>query len=131
MDYNRVCLILAVLEKRLGLKFYQNDVYLNVIGGMTIGEPAADLAIAASLISSLTDRVVPDDLLVIGELGLAGEVRAVSHLDQRVREAARLGFTRAIVPFRNTEKRPLDIEGIKILPVRGVYEVMAHLKEQL
>lgn len=131
LDYNRVCLILAVLEKRLGLKFYQNDVYLNVIGGMTIGEPAADLAIAASLISSLTDRVVPDDLLVIGELGLAGEVRAVSHLDQRVREAARLGFTRAIVPFRNTEKRPLDIEGIKILPVRGVYEVMAHLKEQL
>ncbi len=129
VDYNRVYLILAVLEKRLGLKFYQNDVYLNVVGGLSIGEPAADLAIAAAMISSLTDRIVPDDLLVIGELGLAGEIRAVSNLEQRVREAARLGFTRAIVPYRNTEKRPLKVEGMKILPVRGVYEVLKELKE--
>lgn len=129
VDYNRVYLILAVLEKRLGLKFYQNDVYLNVVGGLSIGEPAADLAIAAAMISSLTDRIVPDDLLVIGELGLAGEIRAVSNLEQRVREAARLGFTRAIVPFRNTEKRPLNVEGMLIIPVRGVYEVLKELKE--
>ncbi|MBQ9779932.1 MAG: DNA repair protein RadA [Clostridia bacterium] len=129
VDYNRVYLILAVLEKRLGLKFYQNDVYLNVVGGLSIGEPAADLAIAAAMISSLTDRIVPDDLLVIGELGLAGEIRAVSNLEQRVREAARLGFTRAIVPFRNTEKRPLKVEGMKIIPVRGVYEVLKELKD--
>ncbi len=129
VDYNRVYLILAVLEKRLGLKFYQNDVYLNVVGGLSIGEPAADLAIAAAMISSLTDRIVPDDLLVIGELGLAGEIRAVSNLEQRVREAARLGFTRAIVPYRNTEKRPLKVEGMKIIPVRGVYEVLKELKE--
>ncbi|MBE6558568.1 MAG: DNA repair protein RadA [Ruminococcaceae bacterium] len=129
VDYNRVYLILAVLEKRLGLKFYQNDVYLNVVGGLSIGEPAADLAIAAAMISSLTDRIVPDDLLVIGELGLAGEIRAVSNLEQRVREAARLGFTRAIVPYRNTEKRPLKVEGMRIIPVRGVYEVLKELKE--
>lgn len=129
VDYNRVYLILAVLEKRLGLKFYQNDVYLNVVGGLSIEEPAADLAIAAAMISSLTDRIVPDDLLVIGELGLAGEIRAVSNLEQRVREAARLGFTRAIVPFRNAEKRPLKVEGMKIIPVRGVYEVLKELKE--
>ena len=129
VDYNRIYLILAVLEKRLGLKFYQNDVYLNVVGGLSIGEPAADLAIAAAMISSLTDRIVPDDLLVIGELGLAGEIRAVSNLEQRVREAARLGFTRAIVPYRNTEKRPLKIVGMKIIPVRGVYEVLKELKE--
>ncbi len=128
VDYNRVYLILAVLEKRLGLKFYQNDVYLNVIGGLSLGEPAADLAIAAALISSLTDRVVPDDLLVIGELGLAGECRAVSNLEQRVREAARLGFTKAIVPYRNIEKRPLKIDGMKIIPVKGVYEVLKELK---
>lgn len=128
MDYNRVYLILAVLEKRLGLKFYQNDVYLNVVGGLSIGEPAADLAIAASLISSLTDRIVPDDLIVIGELGLAGECRAVSNLEQRVREAARLGFTKAIVPYRNIEKRPMKAEGIKIIPVKGVYEVLKELK---
>ena len=124
-----MCLILAVLEKRLNLKFYQNDVYLNVVGGLSISEPAADLAIAAAMISSLTDRIVPDDLLVIGELGLAGEIRAVSNLEQRVREAARLGFTRAIVPYRNTEKRPLKVEGMKIIPVRGVYEVLRELKE--
>lgn len=129
IEYNRMYLILAVLEKRLGLKFYQNDVYMNVIGGLSIGEPAADLAIATALISSLTDRVVPDDLIVIGELGLAGECRAVSNLEMRVREAARLGFTQAIVPYRNIEKRPVKVDGMKIIPVRGVYEVLKELKD--
>ena len=128
VDYNRMCLILAVLEKRLGLKFYQNDVYMNVIGGLSISEPAADLALAAALVSSLTDRVVPDDLIVIGELGLAGECRAVSNLEMRVREAARLGFTRAIVPYRNIEKRKITVEGMTIIPVRSVYEVIKELK---
>ncbi|MBQ5725507.1 MAG: DNA repair protein RadA [Clostridia bacterium] len=128
VDYNRMCLILAVLEKRLGLKFYQNDVYMNVIGGLSISEPAADLALAAALVSSLTDRVVPDDLIVIGELGLAGECRAVSNLEMRVREAARLGFTRAIVPYRNIEKRKITVEGMTIIPVRSIYEVIKELK---
>ena len=128
VEYNRMCLILAVLEKRLGLKFYQNDVYMNVIGGLSIGEPAADLAIATALVSSLTDRVVPDDLIVIGELGLAGECRAVANPEMRVREAARLGFTRAIVPYRNVEKRPIEVEGMKIIPVKSVYEVIKELK---
>ena len=73
VDYNRLCLIIAVLEKRLGLKFYQNDVYVNVIGGLHVDEPATDAAIALALISSLTDRCVPDDLIAIGELGLSGE----------------------------------------------------------
>ncbi len=128
VDYNRMCLILAVLEKRLGLKFYQNDVYMNVIGGLSLGEPAADLAIATALVSSLTDRVVPDDLIVMGELGLAGECRAIANPEQRVREAARLGFTRAIVPYRNVEKRPLVVEGMKIIPVKSIYEVIKELK---
>jgi DNA repair protein RadA/Sms len=128
VEYNRMCLILAVLEKRLGLKFYQNDVYMNVIGGLSVGEPAADLAIATALVSSLTDRVVPDDLIVMGELGLAGECRAVSNLEQRVREAARLGFTRAIVPYRNVEKRPIEVEGMTIVPVKSVFEVIRELK---
>lgn len=128
VDYNRMCLILAVLEKRLGLKFYQNDVYMNVIGGLSISEPAADLALAAALVSSLTDRVVPDDLIVIGELGLAGECRAVSNLEMRVREASRLGFTRAIVPYRNIEKRKITVEGMTIIPVRSIYEVIKELK---
>jgi DNA repair protein RadA/Sms len=128
VDYNRVCLILAVLEKRLGLKFYQNDVYLNVVGGLSIDEPAADLAIATALISSLTDKIIPDDLIIIGELGLAGECRAVSNPELRVREAARLGFTKAIIPYKNTEKRPIKVDGMKIIPVRGIYEVINHLK---
>ena len=129
VDYNRMCLILAVLEKRLGLKFYQNDVYMNVIGGLSISEPAADLAIAAALVSSLTDRVVPDDLIIIGELGLAGECRAVTNLELRVKEAARLGFTRAIVPYRNVEKRKIAVDGMKIIPVKGIFEVIKELKE--
>ena len=129
VDYNRMCLILAVLEKRLGLKFYQNDVYMNVIGGLSISEPAADLAIAAALVSSLTDRVVPDDLIIIGELGLAGECRAVTNLELRVREAARLGFTRAIVPYRNVEKRKIAVDGMTIIPVKGISEVLDELKE--
>jgi DNA repair protein RadA/Sms len=79
-------------------------------------------------VSSLTDRVVPDDLIVMGELGLAGECRAVTNLEQRVREAARLGFTRAIVPYRNVEKRPLAVEGMTLIPVKSVFEVIKELK---
>ena len=85
---------------------------------------------ATSLISSLTDRVVPDELMVIGELGLAGEVRSVYNLEQRVHEAVRLGFTRAIVPFRNVEKRPMNIQGVEVIPVRSVYEILKTLKAQ-
>ncbi|MBO5898903.1 MAG: DNA repair protein RadA [Clostridia bacterium] len=130
MDYNRLCLILAVLEKRLGLRFSQNDVYLNVIGGLRIDEPAADAAMALALISSQTDRVIPDDLIAVGELGLAGECRAVSHLDLRVREAARLGFRRAIVPYRNIEKRPIQCEGIEIIPIRTIYDTLKLLNAE-
>ena len=130
MDYNRVCLILAVLEKRLGLRFSQNDVYLNVIGGLRIDEPAADAAMALALISSQTDRVIPDDLIAVGELGLAGECRAVSHLDLRVREAARLGFRRAIVPYRNIEKRPIQCEGIELIPIRTIYDTLKFLNAE-
>jgi len=130
IDYNRMCLIIAVLEKRLGMKFYQNDVYLNVIGGLHLDEPASDLSVALALISSLTDRLVPDDLIAIGELGLAGECRAVSNLEQRVKEAARLGFTKAIVPYRNTEKRALKVDGMQIIPIKGIYEALGLLKQQ-
>jgi len=131
IDYNRMCLIIAVLEKRLGLKFYQNDVYLNVIGGLKLDEPATDLSVAMALISSLTDRIIPDRLIAIGELGLAGECRAVSNLEGRVKEAARLGFTTALVPFRNVEKRPLDqLDSIRIVPIRGIFEVLSQMKSQ-
>ena len=127
IDYNRTCLILAVLEKRLGLKFSGSDVYLNVIGGLEIDEPASDLGIAMALISSLTDKKVPDALIAIGEVGLAGEIRGVSHVEQRVREAARLGFTDALLPTHNAQSCPV-IDGITVHPVKNIYDILKFLK---
>lgn len=127
IDYNRTYLILAVLEKRLGLKFSAHDVYLNVIGGMRIDEPASDLGIALALISSLTERIIPDDLIAIGELGLAGECRGIANVEQRVREAARLGFTRAIIPQHNLP-HCVEISGIQIIPAKNVYDILKFLK---
>ena len=125
-----MCLIIAVLEKRLGLKFYQNDVYMNVIGGLRLDEPASDLSVALALISSVTDRVIPDDLIALGEVGLAGECRAIANLEVRVKEAARLGFTTAVVPYRNVEKRALEIPSIRLIPVKGIYEALGLLREK-
>ena len=129
IDYNRLCLILAVLEKRLGLKFSTNDVYLNVIGGLEIDEPASDLAIAMALISSLTDKKIPDDLIAIGEIGLAGECRAISSIEQRVKEAARLGFTKALIPITNASNCP-KIQDITVYPIKSVYDVLKFLKTE-
>lgn len=127
IDYNRTYLILAVLEKRLGLKFSANDVYLNVIGGMRIDEPASDLGIALALISSLTDRPIPDELIAIGELGLSGECRAVANIEGRVKEAARLGFTTAVVPLNNIQSCE-GISGIKVVAAKNVYDILKFLK---
>jgi DNA repair protein RadA/Sms len=126
MDNNRIFLILAVLEKRLGLRFSSNDVYMNVIGGMRLDEPASDAAAALALISSITDKIIPEDLLAIGEIGLAGECRAVSSLETRVKEAERLGFQRVIIPYRNIEKRPIDAK-IRLIPIKSVYEMLSLL----
>lgn len=129
IDYNRTCLILAVLEKRLGLKFSSNDVYLNVIGGLEIDEPASDLGIAMALISSLTDKKIPDDLIAIGEIGLAGECRGISSIEQRVKEAARLGFATALIPASNAANCP-KIDGIKIYAIKTIYDVLKFLKAE-
>ena len=127
IDYNRLCLILAVLEKRLGLKFSGNDVYLNVIGGLEIDEPASDLGIAMALISSLTDKKVPDSLIAIGEIGLAGEIRGVSHVEQRVNEAARLGFSDVLLPAHNAESCA-KTDAIRIHAVKNIYDIIRFLK---
>ncbi len=129
IDYTRTYLILAILEKRLGLRFSQNDVYLNVIGGLDLDEPAADLAIALALISSLTDTVIPDDLIAIGELGLSGECRGVANVSQRVKEAARLGFTKAVIPTRNFEHDKFECD-IELIPIKNVYDVLKVIKNQ-
>jgi len=104
-DSGRLAMVLAVLEARCGVQIGANDVYLNVAGGLRIGEPAADLAVAAALVSSLTGEPVPADAVVFGEIGLSGEVRAVSQTDTRLKEAAKLGFSTAIIPARRSVAR--------------------------
>ena len=127
-DYNRMCLLIAVLEKRMGLKFYENDVYLNVAGGIRLDEPSADLSIAMSLISGITDKVIPDNLIAFGELGLAGEVRAVSHIEYRVKEAIRLGFTKILLPEKNLTANIKAPKGVEIVGVGNIYQVLLHMR---
>lgn len=129
VDYNRACLIIAVLEKRLGLKFYQNDIYLNVTGGLRLDDPSADLGIALALISGITDRMLPNDLIAFGEIGLAGECRAVSHCDYRVKEAARLGFRTIVFPKKN-EKKILTKTAALLRGISSVYDALAFLGEK-
>jgi len=97
-DSGRLAMVLAVLEARCGLSLGDRDVYLNVAGGLRISEPAADLAAAAALASSALDQALPQDCVVFGEISLSGEVRAVSRMDSRLKEAAKLGFRRALGP---------------------------------
>lgn len=127
IDYNRMCLLLAVLEKRLGLRFSACDVYLNVVGGLRIDEPAADAAIALALCSTMKDIPVPTDLIVSGEVGLSGEVRAVSCSEQRAREAARIGFKQIALPKRTVAKKPVEVKGAEIMPISGVYDLISLL----
>jgi len=105
-DYNRAAMLLAVLEKRGGLKVSQCDAYLNIIGGLTLDEPAADLAAILALASSYLDKPIPNDLAAIGEVGLTGELRSVNNLEQRLSEVHRLGFKKCIVPRRKGRKSP-------------------------
>src|SRR5438552_229880 len=114
-DYNRVCLLLAVLEKRAGVPLASQDVFVNVAGGGRVMEPAADLAVLVAAASSYMDRPVRGDVVVLGEVGLTGEVRAVTGLEARLREAAQLGFTQAVVPRSNlleTPRPPLEAHGV-------------------
>lgn len=117
-DYNRLNLIIAVLEKRCKLFFGTSDTYLNIIGGLKLDDPAADLAVAVALASGLKDFIIPDDTLIIGELGLAGEIRAVKSLERRIIEAKNLGFKRCIVPSRNKIDFTSPIEIIQAENIR-------------
>lgn len=127
-DYNRACLLLAVLERRLGLKFSTKDVYINVVGGVRTDEPAADLPVALALISGIGDRVLPSDFVAFGEIGLAGDIRSVTHTEYRIREAARLGFRRIMIPKRGGGKINLP-EGIELIRVASLYEALAFLSK--
>lgn len=122
-DYGRMALILAVLEKRAGFYFSNLDAYLNVVGGLRIDEPAVDLAVAMALVSSLKDTPIRDDTVVFGEIGLAGELRSVSHIEARVSEAFRLGFTRCVLPYHSVKNMDRKrFEGMELLGVRNVRE---------
>lgn len=127
-DYNRLSLILAVLEKKCGYFFSNLDTYVNVIGGLKLDEPASDLAVALSLISSLKNQVISEDILAFGEIGLAGEVRGVSFAQERISEASRLGFKRCILPFQNLRSlQNKSSNNIDLIGVKNVREAFAAL----
>lgn len=125
-DYNRAMLLLAVLEKRGGLLLGNCDAYINVIGGLTLDEPAADLAAMLALASSFRDRTVPNDLVAIGEVGLTGELRSVSALGQRLAEVRRMGFTKCMIPKR-TQGKLVVPEGLELIRVSNIREALAAL----
>lgn len=122
-DFNRAVLLLAVMEKRAGMKLNLFDAYINVIGGLRLDEPGADLSIVLAVASSYRDQPVADDLAAIGEVGMTGEIRSVSHLNQRLAEVARLGFKKCIIPRGGSEK--LDIpSGLTVYRVRNLREAI-------
>ena len=122
-DFNRAVLLMAVAEKRAGLKLSVFDAYINVIGGLKLDEPAADLPVVLAIASSYRDASVPDDLVAIGEIGLTGEIRSVSHMNQRLSEAARLGFKTCIIPRSGSEKVEIPV-GLKVYRVRNIREAI-------
>ena len=122
-DFNRAVLLLAVSEKRAGMKMGLFDAYLNVIGGLKLDEPGADLPMVLAVASSYRDQPIANDLVAIGEVGLTGEIRSVSHLNQRLGEVSRLGFTKCIIPRSGSEK--LDIPaGLTVYRVRNIREAI-------
>jgi DNA repair protein RadA/Sms len=130
-DYNRVCLLLAVLEKRLGFPLQSQDVFVNVAGGARVTEPASDLGIAIAAASSYLDRPVRGDVVIMGEVGLTGEVRAVAGFTARLKEAAALGFAAAVVPQNNLGGKNLAGEATHPLNVQGVGSVDEAVKTLL
>jgi len=126
IDPNRLSLLVAVIEKRMGIHLYNYDIFLNIAGGIRIVEPGADLGIIASIISSYKDKMVDPKMVIFGEVGLGGEVRGVSHAELRVKEAARLGFKRCLLPKQNEEKIKGN-KGIELIGVRTVEEARSYL----
>lgn len=129
-DYNRMSMIIAVLEKRAGYFFNGMDTYLNIVGGLKLYEPAADLSVAMALVSSLKDEPLNEKTLAFGEIGLAGEIRAVSNCEQRVSEAKRLGFDKCIIPFHNYKSLPKELKStVDIVPVRTIRSAFEAITE--
>ncbi len=128
LDQNRLALLLAVMHRHAEVACFDQDVFLNAVGGVKIGEPAADLALVLAMVSSLRNKPLPEKLVVFGELGLAGEVRPVTRGQERLREAAKLGFTRALVPLANRPRQA--IEGLEVIGVERLSQAVDFISER-
>lgn len=124
IDYNRVMLLMAVLEKKVGMQLQNYDAYVNVVGGIKLQEPACDLGVIASIASSFRDKFINDETIIIGEVGLAGEVRAVNSIEKRINEAQKLGFKTCIIPHKNLKK----LDQTKEIKLHGVLDVSEMLE---
>jgi DNA repair protein RadA/Sms len=127
LDAQRLAMLLAVLHRHAGVVCFDQDVFVNAVGGVKIGEPAADLAVLLAIVSSLKNKALPNKLIVFGEVGLAGEIRPAPRGQERLREAAKLGFTRALIPEANRPKHAID--GLAVIAVRRVDEAVERLRE--
>jgi len=127
LEQNRLALLLAVLHRHAGIACFDQDVFINAVGGVKISEPAADLAVLMAVVSSLKGKPLPAKLVVFGEVGLAGEVRPVQRGQERLREAAKLGFTHALIPHANRPKQP--VAGIEVMAVRRVEDAVVRVRD--
>ena len=123
IELSRLFLLLAVLEKRAGITLYNQDAYVNVAGGISLSEPAADLSVCAAIASSARNLPIDGDWAIIGEVGLGGEIRRVNHIDRRVSECARLGFKRILLP-KYTEKGLTVPDDVKLCPVENLFDAI-------
>ena len=127
-DYNRLNLLLAILEKRQGLYYSNLDTYLNVIGGMRLYEPACDLAVCMALVSGLRDVPLDENLIVFGEVGLSGEIRSISRVQARVNEAARLGFKQCILPKSSIKQISNKPDNIELIGVKNLQQALSIIR---
>ena len=127
LEPQRLAMLLAVLHRHAGIACFDQDVFVNAVGGVRINEPAADLAVTLSVVSSLRNRPLPKGMVVFGEIGLAGEIRPASRGQERLREAAKLGFSKAVVPVANVPKKP--IEGLEIIAVRRLEDALVAMRD--
>ncbi len=127
LDAQRLAMLLAVAHRHAGIACFDQDVFVNAVGGVKIGEPAADLSVLLAIISSLKNKALPDKLIVFGEVGLAGEIRPAPRGQERLKEAAKLGFTHALIPHANAPRHP--IPGMQVIAVRRIDEAVMRLRE--
>jgi DNA repair protein RadA/Sms len=127
LEQNRLAMLLAVLHRHAGIACFDQDVFVNAVGGVRIAEPAADLAVLLAIVSSLRNRPLPQKLIAFGEVGLAGEIRPAPRGQERLKEAAKLGFTHALIPKANAPKQP--IRGIEVIALERVEQAVDKMRE--